>query len=433
MIAIRANNASEHSIPYKGLFLLTLFTSAITVNIRGMHMAVGDILLVFLNMILLLSLRSNIVLESNRKKWVQRVLIIFSIIIFFSYISLQNYIFTSYSINRGIIELIKLTVAINYGVVFSLFFAYAGKQDIQDFIRTVILSGLLVALTGLLGYFLYEIGIDTKFVMNGQRARGTLSDTNIMAIYILTILPLLFMYYHKFKAYIIFVIFVVAVLAAGSKAAIVVSVFLVTVFLIMLCLTKKVNKFFTYLITISIILFIFYFTLRNMALFTLLGERLADLSSEDPSVVTTGRTDLWIIGLSVLGDPKNLFLGIGYGGYINLLANVELPYYLSGIELIHNTYLSMLVETGIVSFLVMVFLSIYLVIKTFFISLKSNEIKWVLVMISQLSLIIGMNQVNLQNNRYVYFLIIFYFFLIFNHTDEIKKENVVNFENDKYS
>lgn len=421
MIALRTDRANQYSIPYKGLFLLTLFASVITVNIRGMYLAVGDILLVYLNMMLILSLRSNMVIELNRKKWFQRALILFSVIIFFSYISLQSYIVTSYSINRGVAELIKLTVAMNYGIVFSLFFAYADKQDIQDFIRTVILSGLLVALTGLLGYFLYEFGIDTKFVMNGQRARGTLSDTNIMAIYILTIMPLLFMYYHKLKAYIIFVIFAVSILATGSKAAIVASAFLVTVFLIMLCLTKKVNKFFRFLITVSIVLIIFFYTLNNLTLFTLLAERLADLSSDDPSVVTTGRSDLWMIGLSAMGDLKNLLLGIGYGGFINLLANVELPYYLSGIELIHNTYLSMFVETGIVTFLLMVFLSLYLVIKTFYISIKSNQIKWVLLMISQLSLIMGMNQVNLQNNRFMYFLSIFYFFLIFDYTDDIEK------------
>lgn len=410
----------NYSIPYKNLFLLTLFMSVITININRINIAVGDIFLIYLNLLILLSLKHDIKLDSNRKKWLKKILIVFSIILFLSYISLHNYILTGYSIQRGIIELIKLTAAINYGFVFCFYFVYLSKKGNQDFLKFLILSALLVALTGLLGYFLYGFGIETPFVMHGQRAVGTLSDTNIMAIFMLTIIPLIFIRYRKLPAFIIFIILFLSVLATSSKAAVLVSLFLIIVFLTMQFLTGKLVRFYKFLYIVCILLFIFYSLINNSTMFSLLSSRLGELSSGDISVMTTGRSDLWITALSVLKEPRYLFLGVGYGAYDNLISMIEPNGYK---HLVHHTYLSMFVETGLINFLIMSTLSLYLLLKTFFIALKSRDNIWIFVLLSQLSLIIGMNQVNLQNNRFVYILFAYYFFLI-------SKDNKVLFESD---
>lgn len=413
------HDASEldFSIPYKRFFLLTLFTSVITIDLFNINIAIGDILLFFLNVLLLLFFNSDTLLDKHRKKWLQRVLVFFSVILFLSYISIQSYIFTGHSVNRGVIELIKLTVAMNYGVVFGVYFTYAGKEDLQMFLRVILLSGVLVAVTGILGSFLYTLGIDNSFVMNGQRAKGTLSDTNIMAIFLVTLTPLIFLYYHRMKSFLIFMVFAIAVLATSSKAAVVVSSFLILVYLMMLFLTKKHAQLFKTFILLTVFLAFLYMTVSNLPVFSLLTERLSELTSGDPSVVTTGRTDLWMMALSVLRNPVYIFLGIGYGAFANQVVNVDFPFYLHGIDLVHNTYLSMLVETGVLTFLIMTGLSLYLLIKTFFIALISRENKWLFIFMSQLSLIIGLNQVNLQNNRFVYILFIYFFFI----TDKKKR------------
>lgn len=411
MEALNEASYNHSNIPYRPLFLITLFTSVITVNLGELNLAIGDVFLLFLNIMILLSLKNDVKMERHRKRWVQIVLCIFSVILFLSYISIQNYIVSSYSFHRGIIELIKLTVAVNYGVVFSIYLAYSSKKDLQTFLKCIILSGVVVAVTGILGFLLFIIGIDNPFVMNGQRAKGTLSDTNIMAIFIVTISPLVFLYYSKIKAFLIFILFAASVLATSSKAGIIVSLFLIVVFLVMLFLTNKLNKFASHLFVASVILFSVYTAINNFTVFLLLSERLSELTSTDPSVITTGRTDLWVIALSLVRDPKYLFLGIGYGSFANYMINVDVPHYLTGIQLVHNTYISMFVETGLLTFVIMTLLSIFLMIRTFYITLINKKISWIFILLSQISLIIGMNQVNLQNNRYVYFIFIYYFFI----------------------
>lgn len=412
MEATRESSYYYTSIPYRFLFLLTLFTSVITVDLGELNLAIGDIFLIFLNVMIILSLKTDVEMDRHRKKWVQRVLIMFSIILFLSYVSIQSYIVSGYSVSRGITELIKLTVAVNYGVVFSIYLAYSTKRDLQVLLKWMILSGVLVAVTGILGSILFNFGMDNPFVMNGERAKGTLSDTNIMAIYILTLSPLVFLQYKKIKAFMIFLLFSASILATSSKAAIIVSLFLVIVFLLMLFLTNKLNKFFSYLFVISVILFSVYIVINNFTVFHLLSERLSELTSSDPSVVTTGRTDLWWVALSLMRNPRYLLLGIGYGSFTNYMVNVQVPQYLMGIKLVHNTYLSMLVETGLLNFMILSLISLYLLIKTVWIALITKKIKWIFILLSQLSLIIGMNQVNLQNNRYVYYMFIYYFFII---------------------
>lgn len=409
---LKALNHNHSSVPYKPLFLLTLCASVITVNLGELNLAIGDIFLFILNIMLILSLKNDLKIESNRKKWVLTVLSLFTVILFLSYVSIHSYIDTGYSVSRGVIELIKLTVAVNYGIVFSLYFAYSNEKDRQSFLKFMIVAGVIVALTGILGTILYNIGINNPFVMNGQRAKGTLSDTNIMAIFIVTILPLIFLVHTRIKSIMLFLLFAVSVLATSSKAAIVVSLLLLGVFLTMLIFTNKLNKFFNHLFITLIVLFTVYTAINSFSVFSLLSDRLSELASSDPSVITTGRTDLWVIGLSLMRDPKYLLMGIGYGSFANYMVNVNVPYYLTDIKLVHNTYISMFVETGLMTFIILSLLSVYLLTKTFLLALISKDLKWILILISQLSLIIGMNQVNLQNNRYVYFLFVYYFFVI---------------------
>lgn len=402
----------ESAIPYRSLYLFTLLTSVITVDLGELNLSIGDILLMLLNCMLLLSLKYDVSMDGHRKKWMQRILFTITLILFLSYLSLQNYILTGYGLSRGIIELIKFTVAINYGFVFAIYFAYAGKEDVRLFLKWVMIAGIVVSMTGIVGVLLYNAGVVTPFVMNGQRAKGTLSDTNIMAIFMMTIAPLVFIYYRKGKALVVFLLFTLSVLATSSKAAIVVSVFLVGCFLIMLFLTNKLNKFFRYLFIAGFILMGVYTAVNTLQVFHLLSERLTELTSGDHSVMTTGRTDLWLLSLALMANPVYFVLGIGYGAFANYMVNVDVPYYLTEIKLVHNTYLSMFVETGVLTFLIMIGLSIYLLIRTFIEALITKHLVYVFLLLSQLSLIIGMNQVNLQNNRYVYFLFIFYFFAI---------------------
>lgn len=409
-------------VPYRFLFLITLLTSVITVDLGELNLAIGDILLMVLNCMIILSLKNVIEIDRHRKRWMQIVLSVITVVLFLSYISLHNYVLTGFDVSRGVIELIKFTVAINYGLVFAIYFAYADREDIKLFLKWMMIAGLVVSLTGIVGVVLFNIGIDNSFVMNGQRAKGTLSDTNIMAIFMLTIAPLVFIYYHKAKAVLVFTFFIVATLATSSKAAILVSVLLIFAFLVLLFLTNKLNTFFRYLFIVLFLFSSIYIAVNTLEVFQLLSERLAELTSGDHSVVTTGRTDLWLVSLQLLANPIYLIFGIGYGAFANYMVNVDVPYYLTEIKLVHNTYLSMLVETGVVTFIIISLVSIYMLVRTFILTLQTRHLNYVFLLLSQLSLIIGMNQVNLQNNRYVYFLFIFYLFA----ADEQNKKLIVS-------
>lgn len=419
MEATASLKTSSSVVPYRFLFLITLLTSVITVDLGDLNLAIGDILLMILNCMLILSLKNVLGIDSHRKKWLQRILSCVTIILFLSYVSLHNYVLTGFDFRRGLIELIKFTVAINYGLVFALYFAYAKREDVRLFLKWLMIAGIVVSLSGIMGVLLFNGGIDNSFVMNGQRAKGTLSDTNIMAIFMLTIAPLVFIYYERGKAILVFLFFVVAILATSSKAAILVSLLLILSFLSLLFLTNKLNTFFRYLFIAVFLFSSIYIAVNTLEVFELLSERLSELTSGDHSVVTTGRTDLWLVSLRLMANPVFLLFGIGYGAFANYMVNVDVPYYLTEIKLVHNTYLSMLVETGVVTFIIISLVSLYLLIRTFIQMMQNRHLNYVFLLLSQLSLIIGLNQVNLQNNRYVYFLFVFYLFAADKYNEDL--------------
>lgn len=403
---------SKTNIPYKRIFLIVLLLSNLTVNVNNINVAIGDILLIILDILLVTYFLNNISVKKCRVEYMKKGIAFFLIFLFLCYCSLAMYIYTGLPIQKGVIELLKLTVAINYGVVFLSYFMLASEADEQDFLKYMVISAMFVAITGIIGVALYNIGIDNPLVMNGQRAKGTMSDTNIMAIFLITVLPLVTVSLKIKKKKIVAGTLLLAILSTGSKAAILVLGLLFFILLLGNLRLRNYKQVTIFVVITIISAFVIIKTFSQNDMFSFLFNRIGEFASGDLSVITTGRTDLWKFAFSLLKNPIFFLFGIGYGAFGNYLYGMTVPYYLEGISLVHNTFLSILVETGIVNFICLLLGTCSIFLKTIKYFFRSKSVFWLLILISEISLLIGLNEVNLQNNRFVYYLLAYYYFCV---------------------
>lgn len=406
------------------LILSAFFLSVITIKIGRINVAVGDLLLpILITLLIYLSSKNNGLVGRNKGKVLTVSYIIFSIVIL-SIFSLINYFGYSFSIKSSLIELFKFLIAISYGILAAILFF---KMDIEnnfnkEKINNMLLNSLLiVSLSSIVGVLIYMLGIDNTFVMNGGRAKGTMSDTNITGIFLTVYIPLVLSNVSKFnkiKTKITVAFGLVAILLTASKAAIlvsIISILMLILFSLYLNKYKQLKKIFLFLIIIFIMIYMIY---NNTQLLDNLIIRLNDFSSGDTSKITTGRSDLWKYAISLINNGEHLLFGIGYGSYAHFISTQAVPYYLQGITLIHNTLLSMLVETGILNFLLIIIVIGSLLINSFRKIIRKKKYSDIFTFIALINLIIGMNEVNLQNNRFLYIVFVYIFF---NNVSAIKK------------
>jgi O-antigen ligase len=411
----------NYSEVYVYVIIMCFSMSLIGINIRGMNVTLGDLLLIVATLVLIG--KNNISIEHNYKKVFVVSHIIIFFLIFFSLVSLINFFSSPTNFRYSFLEIIKLIIALSYGF-HAIYFFYFLKNE-YVFFRIQFIITAVVGVLGILGTVLYQFDIATIFQMNSGRAKGTMSDTNIMAIYMVTILPIEFIYmpnikknYHKI---ILVTATIGAILASASKAAILVLILSIFLFIVMNFFAGRVKMGLKMLLLSILILLIVLILNHKIHVFDTLTTRLIELKSGNVSKVTTGRSDLWKFAVGLVDDWKRLIFGIGYGRFGNIIREQNVPNYLENITLVHNTNLSMLVETGIANFFIMLISFIYILLASVKNYVKKPSVRNILLVISIVSLLIGVNEVNLQNNRFPYFFIIFYLYFIKKSSELLEK------------
>lgn len=400
---------------YLNLSIFCFYFSLITFQVFGVNLAIGDIFLIPIFLIFIYLFLNAKIIRGHDKKSLKNSVIVIVLIIFFSIFSFINYLNYSFSINKSIIELMKLLIALSYGIV-AAFFMFLGNDTYRKKFDNFFLYGaVMVSFLGILGVVLYHIGIMTPFQMNGGRARGTLSDTNIMGIFLTVQLPLVINAYFQSKrkkTLCALIIILIGVFLTASKAAILVIILMVVLMLSLFAsfghMKKNIQLLFLLLITLPII----YFLFKDSTIFNLVLSRFSEISSGDASKITTGRTDLWLFAISLMETPSRVLFGIGYGVFGQFIQGQDVPYYLNGITLVHNTLLSMFVETGILCLILILMTLITICIKFIYVLFKIKSIEIIFLFISFINLFIGLNEVNLQNNRFLYIYLVYFYFVI---------------------
>lgn len=239
-----------------------------------------------------------------------------------------------------------------------------------------------------------------NIIFQGDRVGVNGINVNYLAYALVTLLPLLYIYIYNrnYKTYYVFLlVFSLAIFLTGSRGALLALI----VFYILLSLKKKEFGIFIGLliITCSTMLLGFYDSLPQY------WQARFDFENSTNNEVnwSSGRDETWAIALRLLHD--NFIFGIGPNNFSEA----------SGLQIgVHNVFLSLLVETGILGFIsyfiILLSILIFVMKKDFYLGLifilvefpifftgvwESSPVLW-----SVLSLLMAYTTLFCKNNGY---------------------------------
>lgn len=269
--------------------------------------------------------------------------------------------------------------------------------------KTFVIVGFLFALTSIILYFYGLFLIEGKFLIYESekvfgvmvdrgipRLIGITKDPNFYAFYSFLFLFLLFYkrktVFEYFTFYLLLLTLILTVSRAGLLAFIVVflSIYLIAFLKGIFTLKIKRLNFFRVLFMLMLYIVIFYLVMNNEFLISIIEKRL------DSAGGGSGRFEIWLVGLELW--MQNIFTGIGY--YNFLYYNVNLY---GGSHYMHNTFLEVLVETGLIGFVFYLLFHIVVIVNIYKLS-KYNKYQYILptyltMLIMMLSLSTIINEV----------------------------------------
>lgn len=394
------------------IILLPVSLSFFTGN-TSMNISIADFLLPFLFITSILCFTRHKKLFSDKQiRFIKKVTIwsiIFLMLVFFSIIQVLRFDnLTTEIFKNSIFNFLKLLICALYAFSFVIYlFYFKNINRINDIYKISTYSLLIFSIGCITGYVLYFFGVNSNLVQHGFRARGTLLDTNLAACFILSFIFFPVISYYKTKKMVFFVTILIAIFAlltTCSKAGVLILLFCALLVLIMVFFLN--HKLFLKLLIFAIFAVISFALISKYTnLLDSLFLRLNELNSDSADKVTTGRSSLWEIAFDILFNKNamNSVFGIGIGMF---MPYVEYYYPESNILLVHNTFLSLWVETGFVTFAFLSCTFIYLLLKIVVCFIRGKNIIDLFAFFSFLSLFIYMNSVNMQNNRFVYFVVL---------------------------
>jgi O-antigen ligase len=236
------------------------------------------------------------------------------------------------------------------------------KKKINGLFKAYVLGCGVIAIQSLYGYLFggYQIVNGTRFFVEGY-------NPNQLGITWTLSLPLaMYLIIHGYKKYIIYVPFAAfSILLTGSRTALVLLAFVAVSILWSLF---KYRVRFRKLITFVLIIIGFY-VVSQIPQGQL--DRLSTLKYELSSGTMNGRTTIWYSGVEAF--KENPMFGAGSGAFAEAAENNVV----NGEEMsAHNAYLSVLVENGMVGFILFGGMLIFMFVITLRTE-KNNLYRWV--------------------------------------------------------
>ncbi|WP_161595850.1 O-antigen ligase family protein [Deferribacter desulfuricans] len=345
--------------------------------------------------------------------------------LFFIY-SITITVFTSYYIENSI-RLILGIILISVIYILSKNILCFLLQKGISFKKVIIITALIINLVALILYIIgiYEIG--NNFILYERervygvlidraipRLIGTFSDPNFFVLAnTFFFYYLLFMKKNLFEklTFIIIVINIILTFSRGGiiSLSIVLIIYFVVNLIIVIIRNFKIKKFFLkHLFFFIFLVGIIVFLINEDTLFKEMFIKRINSLSEG-----SGRLEIWLHGLNFFYN--NFLLGIGLYNF--------LPYnihYYNNYHYMHNTYLEVLVETGIVGFILYILFHIFLLIHI----LKMYKINknYIIILLSYFSLFLQMFFLSSLINE-IWFLFIAYISVKYKYLSKIKNEN----------
>lgn len=282
------------------------------------------------------------------------------------------------------------------------------KKRLDNIFRIIWINSFIIALLSLFfneQYFYLEDRIVLSLF-------GYKIDPNYQAILVLFGIALSFTYLLNDKNKILSIIFsivgIFSLFLTGSRggfiALLIISIISLILYIKNNLTVKKIGQFILIIFTLSISLYIFVFNFFPENIF----ERIFLISGYGDG---SSRINLWNNAFLLLKENFNLIFGAGWGAFFHYNdANLA----------VHNTYLSVMSDTGIIGFCLL-FIPIFIV---FYKSIKNKDY---LVIMLNISLMIPILFVSLEHTKifWIPIIILFLNHNIKNKENEIEKLNYV--------
>lgn len=403
----------------KKLFYLVLLLMPVGLNGIGIiddksmtNISLSDFLLIPLVLYIFFNYRAfrckNKISEVLSFRYICYVVIFLGIIL----ISMLNLIRFSGDIVLSLFNSLKLLICFLYGFTFLIYLRNCNQKDWEKFIIVAMSSGLIFSVACIVGAILFFGGYDNVFIdyyIDSFRANGFQDDPNTAAIFqIMTIsYGLMCLHITKYKGltYLSLAIMFFGVLTTVSKSSIItmiITLFLILGISLVAGMKETVRKIILFLI-LSVIFFLYLLITTNYLDFLI--YRINDFFSGDAAVVMTGRNYQWNAAYDILVEnPLNFIFGIGIAQF-EYVAN---QYGLQTVSYaVHNTFLSFMVECGIMGFFIIFFLILYINVILGRNIIKKKDKFSLISLWGVASIFIFMNSLNFQNNRMAYVFLTF--------------------------
>lgn len=244
-----------------------------------------------------------------------------------------------------------LRAAIIFSVICRGYGKYYSKNDVLIAALVLLtLQGTIALIQGLLQtdvgalnqYFGTKTSLITYRNVGGERvlrAQGTLSNPNLLASWICTLLPFAVVYstYRKERMYPygIISIAVVGVYFSGSRGLFALSLLITVITIVVVGMQNENLRFTLVAITLGSVLL-----MLPLAYLTHLSVTLASVEARINQIQS---------GLLVF--RKSIIIGVGYGNFIESLYSSDIAHFYPGVDTrVHNIMLLLLIETGIIGF-----------------------------------------------------------------------------------
>lgn len=293
--------------------------------------------------------------------------------------------FTSYFFKESLIGLLKYIILFLSFFQMKFLLSNSLKNNLINPINILIISSFFVSLIGIYQYAIHVEPLatweDPSFEKSHTRVYSTLSNPNLLAGYLLTILPLsiIFIFYKKINS-------ILRVISLGSALSIFLcliftgsrggylgffaQITLATIIFISYLIKKKKLPVFLLILASLAFFVIFYLTLTF--LFPQVLERLITIFLLRDYSTNSFRLNVWMTCLNMLKD--NFLIGVGPGN-----ATFRLSYGLymrSGFDALssYNILLEIAIELGVIGSLIFLLLFLTSFLRLHYLFWKAHDL-----------------------------------------------------------
>ncbi len=292
-----------------------------------------------------------------------------------------------------------ITMFYSFGTLFPimilcviLYYAIQTVENIQNIFKAYVLGCFVISIS-IMYTFTNNSSFAYNFNLNQERLTVFGQDQNelsyLLSFGIVSIIYIINFMVNKRVIKIMYLslgyIFALIIMLTGSRTGFI-NIIVICLLIVIMNYKHYKNNFYVPILFAAALLMFYYLPEH-------ISGRLLETVDEIQNKKLTGRVDIWTYGLMAFNENGSYLLGTGFKTFRKLL---ETTYNISVAP--HNTYLSTLVELGIIGLSLYLMIIIYLIKKVFYLC-KNYSIFYIMLI---LPLLISMFTLGIETRRWIF-------------------------------